>query len=454
MVLDLLDHLGTEVLLEQLGAGEAEESTSSSSGWASASAAARGSPAGSLPGTAGLLDGLARGGHGGRVGRGRRRGQVRRRPWARAGWARRASAPAVTGDWVGGRLGARVDDRLDLPVGADHVDRRLPDDLGAAAAVERLAGTGVAEAERQGRAVDRDHLGVLGQVDPGQPAPALDRLDDVGPQPAYVDQGQAAGGCRPRRLGAAGSASRSGCRLGLPGSARAARRAPVSGSGVELGGDRRRSAPRRSRGRRGGRRRSATADGSADRDAGARAGRAGPARPSVPWSAPGSSTRAQISSSSSRGAVAPRISVRPLATRSAARLSSAGAEPCRLGDEPLAGVLGDVDEPGRRGVGDRRDDHQVAQPAQQVLGEPARVLPGLDDPVDHREHRRAVAGGERVDHVVEQRVGGVAEQPGGQRVGDARRARRRPSAGRARTGCRGPSRHRRGPRAAARRARW
>ncbi len=45
--------------------------------------------------------------------------------------------------------------------------------------------------------------------------------------------------------------------------------------------------------------------------------------PSEPWSAPGSSTRAQISSSSSRGAVAPRISVRPVATRSAARLSSA-----------------------------------------------------------------------------------------------------------------------------------
>ena len=45
--------------------------------------------------------------------------------------------------------------------------------------------------------------------------------------------------------------------------------------------------------------------------------------PSVPWSAAGSSTRAQISSSSSRGAVAPRMSVSPAATRSAARVSSA-----------------------------------------------------------------------------------------------------------------------------------
>ena len=86
------------------------------------------------------------------------------------------------------------------------------------------------------------------------------------------------------------------------------------------------------------------------------------------------------------------------------------AEPRGLGDQPLALVLGDVDQAGRRGVGDRGDDHQVAQPAQQVLGEPARVLAGLDDLVDHAEDRRAVAGRERVDDLVEQRVGGVAEQ--------------------------------------------
>ena len=47
------------------------------------------------------------------------------------------------------------------------------------------------------------------------------------------------------------------------------------------------------------------------------------ARPSVPWSAAGRRTRAQISSSSRRGAVAPRISVSPAATRSAARVRSA-----------------------------------------------------------------------------------------------------------------------------------
>ncbi len=98
-----------------------------------------------------------------------------------------------------------------------------------------------------------------------------------------------------------------------------------------------------------------------------------------------------------------------------------GAEPGGLGDQPLALVLGDVDQAGRRGVRDGGDDHQVAQPAQQVLGEAARVLAGLDDLVDHAEHRRAVAGRERVDDLVEQGVGRVAEQPGRELVGDALR---------------------------------
>ncbi len=61
-------------------------------------------------------------------------------------------------------------------------------------------------------------------------------------------------------------------------------------------------------------------------------------------------------------------------------------------------------------VRDRRDDEQVTQPLQQVLDEPARVVPGLDDPVDDLEDRRAVPDGERVDDVVEQCGVGVAEQ--------------------------------------------
>ncbi len=90
-----------------------------------------------------------------------------------------------------------------------------------------------------------------------------------------------------------------------------------------------------------------------------------------------------------------------------------------LGDQPVTLVLGDVDQAGGRGVGDGRDDDEVAEPAEEVLGEAARVLPGLDDPVDHAEHGGPVAGRERVDGVVEERGRGVAEQARGEVVGDA-----------------------------------
>ena len=352
------------------------------------------------------------------------------------------------------------------------------------------------------------------RMHPGQPAAHLGRVDDVGPQPADVDQAQPARGTARRLLGA-GSAGRSRRVSGAPDGAGAlarggrdgasggravtsgqaarrpgGRRAPTAGwggrsagacSGAAGSGPGGSCSPGRRRellGRRLGDRHLARSHlrggdpGAGSRWAGSgRAGstlagsgrvgseRAGSGRaaggrgataragaasaggaltapltsrrrssrsrrastPSLAWSAPGSSTRAQISSSSSRGAVAPRISVSPAATMSAARLSSIAAEAGRLGDQPLALVLGDVDQAGRRGVGHRGDDHQVAQPAQQVLGEAARVLAGLDDLVDDPEDGRAVAGRERVDDLVEQGVGREAEQRGREVVGDARR---------------------------------
>ena len=137
-------------------------------------------------------------------------------------------------------------------------------------------------------------------------------------------------------------------------------------------------------------------------------------------------------SSSSRGAVAPRISVRPVLTMSAARVSSARPNRAGLAGEPLGLVLGDLDDAARGRVGHGGDDDQVAQPVEQVLGEAARVLAGLDDLLDDAEHGGAVVGGERVDGLVEQAVGGVAEQGGGQLVGDAVGSGRRRSAGRGR----------------------
>src|SRR6478735_7195642 len=207
-VLDLLDHLRTELALEQLGGTDAlilrvdVVGVRLGVGRRPVRAALRRRRVA----TAGLLDGLTRrlGGLGprrlgGRLGLGGRR--LRRGlgyGYGGAGDRRRALG-----------LGARVDDRLDLPVGPDHVDRGLADHVVAATVHEGLAGAGVREAEGQDLAVDRDDLAVLGEVHPGHPAARLGRVHDVGPEPAYVDEGErAAGG------GRGGDGLRLGLRLG------------------------------------------------------------------------------------------------------------------------------------------------------------------------------------------------------------------------------------------------
>ena len=83
----------------------------------------------------------------------------------------------------------------------------------------------------------------------------------------------------------------------------------------------------------------------------------------------------------------------------------------------LVGRVVAEDRPG--GVGHGVHDDQVAQPLEQVLGEPARVVAGLDHLVDDPEHRRRVTGRERLDRVVEQVGVGEAEQPRGVLVADA-----------------------------------
>ena len=96
----------------------------------------------------------------------------------------------------------------------------------------------------------------------------------------------------------------------------------------------------------------------------------------------------------------------------------ARAQRRRLGTQPFGLVLGHIDEPGIDRVRHLGDDHQITHPLQQVLGEAARVLADLDHLVDPREHALAVSGGESVHDLVQQRVGGVAEQPGSLQVAD------------------------------------
>ena len=147
MVLDLLDHLGAEVLLEQLGAGETEESTSSSSGWAPASAAARGSSPESRPvarvwAIASRAAATEAGSAGGLAGAGSASGAG-----STAGGSTTTlgsgSGAGETGDWVGAGCapGSTIVSTFQSEPTTSIADSA--DDLGAAAAVERLAGAGV-----------------------------------------------------------------------------------------------------------------------------------------------------------------------------------------------------------------------------------------------------------------------------------------------------------------------
>ena len=92
-----------------------------------------------------------------------------------------------------------------------------------------------------------------------------------------------------------------------------------------------------------------------------------------------------------------------------------------LRGETLRLVRGNLQHAVLGGLRHRGEDHQVPQPPQQVLGEPAGILADLDDLVDAAEHPRRVPRGEGVDDLVQQRVRGESEQRRRLVVGDALR---------------------------------
>ena len=99
-----------------------------------------------------------------------------------------------------------------------------------------------------------------------------------------------------------------------------------------------------------------------------------PPSPSTDASTPGNRMRAHMISRRSRGAVAPRMSVSPWLTMSAARVSS--ARPNRAAWPVNRSALSsDSSIRPRLAARYGRDDDQVSQPLEQVLSEPSRVLP-------------------------------------------------------------------------------
>ncbi|SIM89214.1 Uncharacterised protein [Mycobacteroides abscessus subsp. abscessus] len=88
---------------------------------------------------------------------------------------------------------------------------------------------------------------------------------------------------------------------------------------------------------------------------------------------------------------------------------------------PIHLVLGEPVQDRGRGVGSGPDDDEVPEPLQQILHEPARILPGADHPVHGLEDGRSVPRGEGVHHPVQQLGVGEAQQGDGEVVGDALR---------------------------------
>ena len=81
---------------------------------------------------------------------------------------------------------------------------------------------------------------------------------------------------------------------------------------------------------------------------------------------------------------------------------AARAEGFSLGGHRRELILRGVDQPVAGGLGSDSQQHQVAEALQEVGGEAARIVPRFDQLVDSAEHRGAVLGGQRRDHVVDQ----------------------------------------------------
>ena len=130
-------------------------------------------------------------------------------------------------------------------------------------------------------------------------------------------------------------------------------------------------------------------------------------------SAPGSSTRAHISSRCSRGAVVPRISVRPVGDHLRGPGQLAGPERGRLGaDSRSAWSAATSTSPEVRASGTAATITRSRSRRSRSSANRRRVLADLDHLVHAGEHPARIPGGEGVDELVQQRVRRVAEQRG------------------------------------------
>ena len=133
-------------------------------------------------------------------------------------------------------------------------------------------------------------------------------------------------------------------------------------------------------------------------------------RPRGDRAAPRASTRATISSSWSRGEVAPVMSSSVGDHEVGGAREPRRAEGVGLARHARELLGGDAAQHRRSALTGRADDDEVAQALEQVVDEAARILAGLHDPVDRGEGGRGIARGEGVDDLVEQLGVRVAEE--------------------------------------------
>jgi hypothetical protein len=98
------------------------------------------------------------------------------------------------------------------------------------------------------------------------------------------------------------------------------------------------------------------------------------------------------------------------------------ADLARLLEHPRDLVVGHLHKAALGRLRDGLQQDEITQSLEQVGGEPARVVPGLDEPIDGLEHGGPVGGGQRVDDVVDQGDVGDPEQGHRALVRDALRS--------------------------------
>ena len=79
-----------------------------------------------------------------------------------------------------------------------------------------------------------------------------------------------------------------------------------------------------------------------------------------------------------------------------------GADPAGLLAHPFEDIIGCVDDTSACGIRNGLQHNKIAKALQQINGEPARVMSGIDHRFDRTEQRAGVPGGERVDGIVDQ----------------------------------------------------